>query len=88
MSLEDKAKQYAENKSSASVFRDAHIRDFKAGYVEGLKDNELLRLLKDSTDAIKWYLENSTSKYTEAFFNIGMNQITENEEFIDYENNT
>lgn len=82
MNLEDKAREYAEGKSSASVFRDAHIRDFKAGYEEGLKDSELLRLLKDSTDALKWYLDNSTSEYSEPFFNIGMNQITENEELI------
>ena len=76
MNLEDKAREYAEGKSSASVFRDTHIRDFKAGYREGLKDGELLRLLKDSTDALKWYLDNSTSELTEPFFNIGMNQIT------------
>lgn len=82
MSLEDKAREYAEGKSSASVFRDTHIRDFKAGYREGLKDGELLRLLKDSTDALKWYLDNSTSELTEPFFNIGMNQITENENLI------
>lgn len=49
MNLEDKARQYAEGKSSASVFRDAHIRDFKAGYREGLKDSkahEMLEMLK------------------------------------------
>lgn len=83
MNLEDKAREYAEGKSSASVFRDTHIRDFKAGYEEGFKDSELLRLLKDSTYALKWYLDNSTSELTEPFFNIGMNQIVENEELID-----
>lgn len=44
MNLEDKAREYAEGKSSASVFRDAHIRDFKAGYMEGVKDSELNRI--------------------------------------------
>lgn len=46
MNLEDRAREYAEGKSSASVFRDAHIRDFKAGYEEGLKDSKLLEMLK------------------------------------------
>lgn len=46
MNLEDKAREYAEGKSSSSVFRDTHIRDFKAGYEEGLKDSKLLEMLK------------------------------------------
>lgn len=29
--LEEAAKQYAQGKSSADVFREAHIRDFMAG---------------------------------------------------------
>lgn len=31
MSLEDASKEYAEGKSSSSVFQEAHIEDFKAG---------------------------------------------------------
>ena len=49
MNLEDKAREYAEGKSSASVFRDAHIRDFKAGYKQALEDTkafEMLEMLK------------------------------------------
>lgn len=49
MNLEDKAREYAEGKSSASVFRDAHIRDFKAGYNQALKDtrfDDMLEMLK------------------------------------------
>lgn len=46
MNLEDKAREYAEGKSSASVFRDAHIRDFKAGYREGLKDSKAPKMLE------------------------------------------
>lgn len=30
-SIEEAAKEYAESKSSAKVFQDAHIEDFKAG---------------------------------------------------------
>ena len=61
MNLEDKAREYAEGKSSASVFRDAHIRDFKAGYEEGLKDSELLEMLKEC----KLQLEYLNEKFAE-----------------------
>jgi len=53
MNLEDRAREYAEGKSSASVFRDAHIRDFKAGYNQALKDtrfDEMLEMLKSFVD--------------------------------------
>lgn len=64
MDLEDKARQYAEGKSSASVFRDAHIKDFKAGYNQALEDNkytETLNMLKEC----KLQLEYLNEKFTE-----------------------
>lgn len=64
MNLEDKAREYAEGKSSASVFRDAHIRDFKAGYKQALEDtktSEMLGMLKEC----KLQLEYLNEKFTE-----------------------
>ena len=54
MNLEDKAREYAEGKSSASVFRDAHIRDFKAGYNQALKDTRFDEMLEGLKEALKF----------------------------------
>lgn len=43
---------------------------------------EMLEMLKESTEVIKWYMENSTSELSEPFFNIGANQIEQNEKLI------
>lgn len=64
MNLEDKAREYAEGKSSASVFRDAHIRDFKAGYNQALKDTRFDELLKMLSEC-KLQLEYLNEKFTE-----------------------
>jgi len=70
--LEEVAKKYAENKSSAEVFQEAHIIDFKAGakwmqersYIEANKiieflDNEAKLKISDTKtiERIKWYFE-------------------------------
>jgi hypothetical protein len=43
------AEKYAEGKSSSSVFREAHIRDFLAGFNSAEKENEvnLKKQIKD-----------------------------------------
>ena len=43
---------------------------------------EILEKLQESTEVIKWYMENSTSELPEPFFNIGANQIEQNEKLI------
>ena len=46
------------------------------------KAPEMLEMLKESTEVIKWYMENSTSELSEPFFNIGANQIDQIEQLI------
>ncbi|QHC84954.1 hypothetical protein AS589_09315 [Empedobacter brevis] len=46
------------------------------------KAPEMLEKLQESTEVIKWYMENSTSELPETFFNIGANQIEQNELLI------
>ncbi|WP_314060133.1 hypothetical protein [Empedobacter brevis] len=46
------------------------------------KSPQILEKLQESTEVIKWYMENSTSEQPEAFFNIGTNQIVQNEQLI------
>ena len=46
------------------------------------KAPEMLEMLKESTEVIKWYMENSTSELSEPFFNIGANQIEQTEQLI------
>lgn len=43
---------------------------------------ELVERLKSSTETIQWYMDNSTSENAELFFNIGMNEIMQNESLI------
>ena len=43
---------------------------------------EMLEMLKESTEVIKWYMENSTSELSEPFFNIGANQIEQTEQLV------
>lgn len=57
-----RAEQYADGKSSASVFRENHIKDYLAGYEQALEDThapEMLELLELShslmEDASKHY---------------------------------
>ena len=46
------------------------------------KAPEMLNLLQESIEAIKWYMDNSTSELSEPFFNIGANQIEQIELMI------
>lgn len=46
------------------------------------KAPEMLEMLKESTEVIKWYMDNSTSELSEPFFNIGANQIEQIEQLI------
>lgn len=46
------------------------------------KSKDMLEKLQESTEVIKWYMENSTSEQPEPFFNIGANQIEQNEQLI------
>ena len=46
------------------------------------KAPEMLEMLKESTEVIKWYMENSTSELSEPFFNIGANQIEQTGQLI------
>ncbi|WP_312312179.1 hypothetical protein [Empedobacter brevis] len=46
------------------------------------KSPQILEKLQESTEVIKWYMENSTSEQPEPFFNIGANQIEQNEQLI------
>ena len=46
------------------------------------KAPEILDMLKDSVEVIKWYMENSTTELHEPFFNIGANQIEQTEQLI------
>ncbi len=43
MDKNEKARQYSVGKSSASVFREAHERDFLAGYNQCEQDNDKLK---------------------------------------------
>ena len=43
---------------------------------------ELVERLKSSTEAIEWYMDYSTSENAEPFFNIGTNEIEQNESLI------
>ena len=52
----DKAKEYANNKSSSSVFTENHIKDYLAGYEQGVKDShapEMLEMLENIMHANK-----------------------------------
>lgn len=58
---------------------------FYDGYHRALKDSkapEMLEMLKETTEVIKWYMDNSTSELSEPFFNIGANQIVQIEQLI------
>lgn len=58
---------------------------FYDGYHRALKDskaNEMLEMLQETTEIIKWYMDNSTSELPEPFFNIGANQIVQIEQLI------
>ena len=80
-----RAEEYASEKSSSPVFKENHIKDYLSGYNQALEDsksNEMLEMLEESTEVIKWYMENSTSELSEPFFNIGANQIEQTEQLI------
>lgn len=72
----EKAKIYAEKKSSSKMFKDAHERDFIAGYNQAIEDScapEMLQMLKDILDNNRQYWgEEENSAY----------QIDEIEELI------
>lgn len=53
---EEKAKEYAENKSSADVFRMAHEKDFLAGYNQALQDSKVTEMLEMLQNLIEWDL--------------------------------
>ena len=58
---------------------------YEQGYNQALKDikaPEILEMLKETTEVIKWYMDNSTSELPEPFFNIGANQIEQIEQLI------
>lgn len=76
MNLEDKAREYAEGKSSASVFRDTHIRDFKAGYNQALKDTKASEMLEALKEALKFAKMKNNEIMAEYFENI-IKQATE-----------
>lgn len=49
MYLDRIAEEYARHKSSSSVFKEQHIKDFKAGYNKALEDSkatEMFEMLK------------------------------------------
>jgi hypothetical protein len=59
------AEKYAEGKSSSSVFREAHIRDFLAGFNSAEKENEvnLKKQIKDLKNKYgSWLVEAQTRK--------------------------
>ena len=67
------------------TIEEACYDDFTSGYNQALKDSkapEMLEMLKETTEVIKWYMDNSTSELPEPFFNIGANQIEQIEQLI------
>jgi hypothetical protein len=55
------AEKYAEGKSSSSVFREAHIRDFLAGFNSAEK--EIAKIIKDLKNKYgSWLVEAQTRK--------------------------
>lgn len=59
---EEKAKEYAEGKSSSSVFQEAHTKDFLSGYNQSIQD--LIALVESKIE--------STSMFTT--YNLGRKQ--------------
>lgn len=68
-----------ENRNFSNMLETLIIRYYKK---QILKESEILEKLQESTEVIKWYMENSTSEQPEPFFNIGVNQIEQNEQLI------
>ena len=55
--LEEAAEKYAENKSSAKVFQEAHIIDFKAGadWFKHQYTKDAIRSFPDNIEIRKWW---------------------------------
>lgn len=50
---EEKAKEYAEGKSSSSVFQEAHAKDFLSGYNQSIED--LVALVESKIESVSMF---------------------------------
>lgn len=50
---EEKAKEYAEGKSSSSVFQEAHVKDFLSGYNQSIED--LVALVESKIESVSMF---------------------------------
>lgn len=73
---------YDENRISDLIDGGLKFKEAEANARLISKVLEMLEKLQESTEVIKWYMENSTSEIPEPFFNIGANQIEQNEQLI------
>lgn len=57
---EIKAEEYALGKSSSSVFRESHIKDYLAGYNQAIKDLKASEMLEMLNNCYEYFLNNTS----------------------------
>lgn len=80
MTKEEKAKAYTEGKSSSPVFRDAHTRDYLAGYNQALEDSK--ELIANEVEFLSGILDVKDNKLPNGVSSTIRFRITVLKEFI------